>query len=258
MKDENEHNQFNERPDDFGLPGDYFKKSAGSIFNKIEWEEEHKAFVNLLHLKNKPGFIVPEHYFSKKERELELIHYPKLSSLRNRHGFSVPENYFENVRLALPGIILENGEHELQSYEKLTSLKKQNSFGVDPAYFANNASDLKTLLEKNKQAKIISLFSRRLGYAVAALLIAALGIWTYNYYFIPVELKDCGTIACIDKQDLVKTKNLETMEDEDLYRLVDPSALEKKLNKVHNENTSKKDRDDSLNDISGEDLLDEI
>jgi hypothetical protein len=61
-----ENNENNGGPNNFGLPEDYFKKSAGSIMNKIEWLEEHKAYPNLTGLKKESGFVVPALYFENK------------------------------------------------------------------------------------------------------------------------------------------------------------------------------------------------
>ncbi len=148
----------NEKQNNFSLPEDYFNTSAKSIVNKIEWQEEHKEFPNLL-----------EH--------------------RNNTVFGIPENYFE-----------ENG------------------------------NDLNTLLLK-KEAKIVSLFSRRNLYAVAALMVIALGFWIYGSYVKTsvTTLEDCNTLACIDKKDLLKS-NIELLDNDDLYDMANLEKLEQELN----------------------------
>lgn len=258
MKDENENNQTNKESGNFGLPEGYFEKSANSIFNKIEWRDEHKEFPKLLEVKNTNGFIVPENYFSKNEQRLELIQYPILNSIQNKSAFVVPENYFEEAETCELAIVLKEEEDELTGFEKLRSLKKQNSFSISENYFSEQENRLLQILQKPEQVKVISLFSKRIAYAVAALFVVVMGVWIYNFYFTPIQVQDCGTIACVDKQDLVKTKNLERLDDDQLYELVDPSVLEKKLKNSETKKNNKEDQDSSLNNISTDELLDDI
>jgi hypothetical protein len=258
VKNNDANNGFNEQPGNFGLPGNYFQKSAYSILNKIEWQEEHKDFPKLNTHKNKNGFIVPASYFSKNELQLELMQYPNLISLKNVNAFRVPENYFEGRETAELSKVLNESANDLQSFHILGSIKKENNFTVSQDYFSKNGLRLINLLEPGKRARVIHLFSRRIGYAVAAMLLIAIGIWIYNFYFAPVQMKDCGTIACVDKQDLVKTKNLESLDNEELYELVNPKELEKKLEIKEDKNVKKDLKDSSLKSIPTDDLLDEI
>jgi hypothetical protein len=258
MNEDKENSKNKEGSENFGLPEGYFQKSTQSIFNKIEWQEEHKNCPSLLSLKGKTGFIVPENYFIKSEVKLELIEYKELSAAKEGKGFVVPENYFRNNLLILQKMLVGEA-NELQTVDRLSSIQKRNNFSVETDYFSKSESRLKTLLtEGNKPARVISLFTRRVIYSAAAVLIIALGLWIYNFYFIPVAVKDCGTIACVDKQDLVKMKNLENLDNDELYELVDPQKLEKKLEKQKTNDKNKKGTDSSLKQLSTEDLLDEI
>lgn len=260
MKDENAHIPFNNEPDNFGLPGGYFQKSATSIFNKIEWQEEHKAFLKLTDLKHQNanyGFNVPPEYFVKSAEHLENLHYPKLFSLKRSSGFVVPADYFEQAEVNELGKVISDAKDELFSFEKLTSLPKENNFRVDEDFFAGSDKQMHLLLEKPLKGKVINLFTRRIAFAGAALLVASLGFWIYNFYFSTAELKDCGTMACVDKYDLVKTKNLESLDNEELYELVNSGDLEKKLN-IKEQTKNIETKDSSLKELSTEDLLDEI
>lgn len=258
MSKDPENNNLNNEPDNFGLPGDYFQRSAASIMNKIEWLEEHKQFPRLEQLKNKPGFIVPENYFERLESKLELLDYPQLVKLGNNGGYIVPANYFENAEVRELSKVLK-GEDDLSAFSNLNSIKKENPFTVSENYF--EASSQKIHASVQKPAKVISLFSGRVLYSAAAAIAAIiLGVWIYNYYFKPVVSGDCGTIACVDKKDILKSKSLETLDDDQLYEIVDTKKLEEKLEKKENKQDKKeqKEADTSLNNISTEDLIDEI
>lgn len=260
MKEENEHIPLNNEPGNFGLPGGYFQRSATSIFNKIEWQDEHKDFLKLTELKkqnNDCGFNVPVEYFSKSAEHFENLCYPSLFSLKRNSGFVVPADYFAQAEVNELGKVISDVEDELFSFEKLASLPKENNFKMDGNFFEKSVVQIHSLLEKPATGKVINLFMRRIAFAGAALLVASIGFWIYNFYFVTVELKDCGTMACVDKYDLVKTKNLESLDNEELYELVNPGDLEKKLEiKEQTKNTETKDS--SLKDLSTEELLDEI
>lgn len=261
MKDENEHNSFSSEPGNFGLPEGYFQKSASSIFKKLEWQEEHKDLLKLMELKhgakNHYGFDVPQGYFSKKAESFEDLQYPNLSALNRNPGFVVPKDYFEEAEVKELGKVLSDQKDELLSFKTLKTLPKHNHFKVEERFFDASEKEIKTLLEKPQTGRVMSLFGRRIAFTAAAVIMLSLGFWLYDFYFSPVETRDCGTMACVDKHDLVKTKNLESMDNEDLYELVNPSDLEKKLETKEN-TKNKETKDSSLNDVSTEDLLDEI
>lgn len=188
-----------EKQNNFGVPDGYFEKSSQSIFNKIEWQEEHKEYPKLLKYRNIGVFGVPENYFDQSEHKLEMLAYEKLASFNKQNSFSVPENYFE-----------ENKTH-------ISAALKQ-------------------------EAKVISLFSRRNMYAIAALLVLALGFWIYaSYVKTSVNtLEDCNTLACIDKGDLLKS-NTEMLDNDDLYDMADLSELEQRLNSTQQEDNTNED-----------------
>lgn len=258
MDKNNENNSFNSEPNNFGLPKGYFKNSANSIINKIEWVEEHKKFPVLSKLKRDSGFVIPQTYFSENETKLELLEFPKLFSLNKINGFKTPANYFEELEEKQFAEFFTDNENE-NTFEKLKSIPKQNNFKVEDKYFVDFENKLRnTLLNEKKGSKVIKLFSPKIYYAAAAVLTITMGLWIYNQYFKVEELKDCGTLACVDKVDLVKIKNLENLDNDQLYELVDAKKLEEKLENKTTSKTNKKDVDTSLKNVSTEDLLDEI
>jgi len=259
MDNNKENNNFNSEPNNFGLPKGYFRNSANSIVNKIEWLDEHKEFPFLLNLKKDSGFIAPQNYFRDNEFKLELLAYPKLSSLIKTAGFKTPENYFKTIEEKQFIELFTDNENE-NSSKILNTIPKKTAFKVDDDYFDVSAKKINsTLLNgNNKSGRVIKLFSPKFYYAAAAILTITLGLWIYNQYFKIEQLKDCGTLACVDKVDLLKAKNLESIDNDELYELVDTKKLEEKLENKTNTKSKAKDIDTSLNDVSVDDLLDEI
>jgi hypothetical protein len=258
MDKNNENNHLNSEPDNFGLPQGYFQNSANSIVNKIEWVEEHKNFPALEKLKKQSGFIIPNDYFVNNENKLELIEFPKLSALNKINAFKTPANYFNELEEKQFVHFFNENDLEILG-EKLSTIPKQANFKVKENYFDSSAEKISnSLLNEKKGGKLIKLFSPKIYYAAAAILTITLGLWFYNHYFLVAETKDCGTLACVDKADLLKTKNLENLDNDQLYELVDTKKLEEKLENKTNNTTKNEDIDTSLNNVSVDDLLDEI
>jgi hypothetical protein len=258
MDKNNENNHLNSEPDNFGLPQGYFQNSANSIVNKIEWVEEHKNFPALEKLKKQSSFIVPNDYFVNNENKLELIEFPKLSALNKINAFKTPANYFNELEEKQFVHFFNENDLEILG-EKLSTIPKQANFKVKKNYFDSSAEKISnSLLNQKKGGKLIKLFSPKIYYAAAAILTITLGLWFYNHYFLVAETKDCGTLACVDKADLLKTKNLENLDNDQLYELVDTKKLEEKLENKTNNTTKNEDIDTSLNNVSVDDLLDEI
>jgi hypothetical protein len=258
MDKNNENNHLNSEPNNFGLPAGYFQNSANSIVNKIEWVEEHKNFPALEKLKKQSGFIIPNDYFVNNENKLELIEFPKLSALNKINAFKTPANYFNELEEKQFVHFFNENDLEILG-EKLSTIPKQANFKVKKNYFDSSAEKISnSLLNQKKGGKLIKLFSPKIYYAAAAILTITLGLWFYNHYFLVAETKDCGTLACVDKADLLKTKNLENLDNDQLYELVDTKKLEEKLENKTNNTTKNEDIDTSLNNVSVDDLLDEI
>lgn len=231
--------------------------------NKIAWQDEHKELPFLLKLKsqlsaNHCGFVVPQDYFNSTADNLDLVTYPELFKVRNTAVFAVPENYFEKAEVSELAKVINDSEEELLSFTNLNALKNKTGFVIPANYFEKNASQLNSNLVKTEGGKIIHLFTKRLAFAAAAILVLSLGFWIFSFYFTTIEVKDCGTMACIDKNDLVKTKNLENLDNDELYELVNPSKLEKKLEAKEIKKENKKTTDSNFKNLSTEDLLDEM
>ncbi|MCE3258609.1 MAG: hypothetical protein K0S12_250 [Bacteroidetes bacterium] len=259
MSKDFENNNGNKEPNSFGLPEDYFKSSANSIFNKIEWLEEHKAYPHLANLKKESGFVVPETYFNASETELELMPFPNLRNVKKESGFAVPETYFEETEVRELAKVISENENELTGFDTLKAIGKENPFSVKENYFELSQEKLAAAILQ-PEAKVIRLNrggSAKLWYSAAAAVFAiTLGIWIYNQYFKPVVTGDCGTLACVDKKDLLKAKTLENIDSEELYELVDTKKLEENLETKTKEN--KKTNDTASKEIDPDDVMDEL
>ncbi len=251
MSQEKENTEFNRQPNSFSLPDGYFSESAGQLLHKMAWLEEHRQFPALLNLARRPGFIIPTDYFNNCEQRLELLNCPALSALPKQFPFKMPDGYMETIAAKE---LARMSDKELQP----DLGTKQNTFAVTENYFSESADRLhRQLAVKKRPARVIS-FVRRAWVAAAALLVMALGFWIYTVSIKPVEVKDCGTIACVDKNDLLKSKNLENLDSEELLELVNSQKLEEKLNTGSTQLPEKKDPGNVNDSAEDELLMDEI
>jgi len=216
--DKNNHQNFN-------LPQNYFNNSAQSIKNKIECIEELKQF-KILSAKIKTGFNIPQNYFENNEQNFENITYINLSLKHLKTNcFKVPLNYFENTESIISTTVLDKN----YDFEKNNSLK-QSTFQIPDNYFELSANQLKqTLKPKNK---IITLnFSKTVLAMAASVIIVLSVVWFVKFYNVNIET--CGSLACIDVNELKNSKVLENMDSEELYNAVNVNELENTLkNKI--------------------------
>jgi hypothetical protein len=247
-----ENNDNNRKDGDFGLPEGYFEKSGRNIMNKLEWLEEHKIYPRLSELKNSgPGFIVPGGYFDQSEHGLELMAYEKLSGNQKETGFITPLNYLEELEVAELSKVIKDEENELSLFTHLNSVERKNAFDVPANYFESSAEKISSAASgKPAEAKVIKLFGNRYWYSAAAAVMAVvLGLWIYNQYFKVKVNGDCGTLACVDKADLVKSKVMDNLDDEDIYNMVDTKKLEENLKgEKSTDKKNKKETDTSSTD----------
>jgi hypothetical protein len=221
---ENQNNEKGGSKDHFGLPGGYFESSAGKIREKIFWDEEHREFPLLVARRSESGFSVPAQYFETSRLVLEHAEFPVLTKAGRKNAFEVPADYFELAAARIQSALLR-GER---------------------------------VADSGRSAKIISIRSQRLVFAMAAMLLLVLSMWLYSYYFAPAAIEDCGTIACVDKTELVKSKSLEMLEEDDLFEIVNTTELEKKLENSGVPANRRPVKDSSLDEQAGDELLDDI
>lgn len=226
-------------PNGFSMPRDYFADSSGSILNKLGWLEEHKVYPFLSALQKEAGFYVLDQYFEHQRIQMELLPYPHLATrFGEASGFLTPPHYLETATVIYP---------------HLDGLSKANVFAVPDAYFEQSAEGLKP-----REARVIGLWTRRISYSIAALLVLALGIWLFQSLSVAKAGKeDCGTLACIDKKDILESNDLQSVDEEHLYDLVNVKTLEKKLKEEDLKNTKSTTTDSVFLDAA-DDVMDDL
>lgn len=262
MNPNEENNKSNKENNPFSVPGDYFSSFSQKMMHKIELADELKEFKLLSSISKELPFVTPSGYFESKS---ELAQYPSLSALRNKSVFVVPENYFEDaaVRLKEKAMLAE----EMSVYPTLASIDKQNVFEVPAGYFENFSPKVRATItagnnEQDVFTKVLHIvFSKKTVYAIAAMLVISLGIYVFNLDNGTVNT-DCNTVACLDKNEIIKTNQLNSFDEEVLIEAVNTDDLQKNLNKVLEQNaTSSEDENTEsyiLENVDVNDITDEI
>lgn len=239
---ENNYDNFNEeavlpgnnRKNAFALPKGYFDSLSARILNRIEHEEELKECSSLI-ANRKSSFKVPASYFdslaNRLEYNYELSCYPELQKTE-KLKFKIPTEYFANSEKRLANKL--ELESELKEFSVLSSIPKKNSFKTVPSYFENAPEQAK----EKVHAPTISVFQQittilfRPQMAIAASLILIVGIsalWYFNQNDTEKLTGDCMTLACLEKNEILDEKNIQNLDDESLYEMIDESALDQQL-----------------------------
>jgi len=252
----------------FSLPDGYFNSFGKKMMLKIELVEELKEFKVLSSIDKKLPFATPDNYFAGSEVKTELSVYPKLSAVKKLNGFATPELYFETSAQAIKTRI-EIAE-ELKAYPALYAITKENAFVSPENYFEGLSHRMRENIfvhaEESGVTKILHLvFSKKTAYAIAAMLVISFGLYFYNSGEETVS-GDCNTLACLQKQDIVKGDYLNTLDEDALIETVNIEKLTKglqenlKQTKKENETQSeKKNKEDYvLENVDVNDIVDEI
>ncbi len=267
-KNEENNNPDNKENNPFSLPEGYFGSFGKKMMLKIELAEELKEFKILSSIDKKLPFTTPDNYFASVEVKTELSAYPKLTAVKKQNGFSTPELYFETSAQAIKTRI--EITEELKAYPALYSITKENVFTAPQNYFEGLSHRMRENIfvpaQESGVTKILHLvFNKKTAYALAAMLVISFGLYFYNSGEETVT-GDCNTLACLQKQDIVKGDYLNTLDEDALMESVNIEKLSKSLQenlkqtKKENETQSdkKNNEDYVLENVDVNDIVDEI
>ena len=259
----------NNKPNPFGMPENYFDSFKQKMMLKIELADELKEFKMLSGIEKKLPFVTPDNYFAQSglESKVELAPYEKLVTVKRENNFITPELYFEKA--AVRTVTKIEVAEELKEFVTLASIEKENVFAVPNAYFDNLSYEIreKVFAEKNKTSVFDNVlhivFSKKTVYALAATLVLSLGLYFYNSTE-KVVGTDCGTLACLDRNEILKDNQLLPLDEESLMEMVNVESLSKNL-KQDLERTTEEKKEDSkenenfvLENVDVNDIVDEI
>ncbi len=250
----------------FGLPSDYFSMFEAKLREKMELQDELEQYPVLSSIQKNNVFEVPANYFKVSENALEIkAELEALPQLQNMKRF-VPEELEADYIHYLKSSVNHKIElaDELKEYKTLYSLDKVNSFIVSDTYFETVSERVKERLYSVKESKVSILdsvldfvFGKKMAFAFGLVTIISLSVYFYNSPEKPLEMGDCKTLACLERQEILNNNKVISNFDEDqLMDLVDVNTLNEQLNSSQQKSTT--DKKINLDSISEDDLLDEL
>lgn len=250
----------------FGLPSDYFSLFEAKLREKMELQDELEQYPALSSIQKNNVFEVPANYFKESENALEIkAELEALPQLQNMKRF-VPEELEADYIHYLKSSVNHKIElaDELKEYKTLYSLDKVNSFIVSDTYFETVTERVKERLYSVKESKVSILdsvldfvFGKKMAFAFGLVTIISLSVYFYNSPEKTLEMGDCKTLACLERQEILNNNKVISNFDEDqLMDLVDVNTLNEQLNSSQQKSTT--DKKINLDSISEDDLLDEL
>ncbi|MES2515956.1 MAG: hypothetical protein V4580_17515 [Bacteroidota bacterium] len=249
----------------FELPSGYFASFEDKLRQKLELADELNEFPLLLSIPKNNLFTVPGNYFMACENALELkaelADYTQLQNIRPFVAADLEAEYIDRLQSSV-NYKVELAE-EIKEYKKLYVIDKVNSFIASDAYFDGIAERVKDKVYASKGPRVSILdslkdviFGKKVAFAFGIAFLVSLSLYFYKSSEKPLEISDCKTLACLEKQEILNNNNVISNFDEDqLIDLVDVNTLNEQLNP-----NSEKTHTDKINvdSISEDDLLDEL
>ena len=251
----------------FGMPSDYFASFEDKLRKKLESQEELNEFPILSSIPKNNLFTTPYNYFAATENSLEikaeLAAYSKLQSVKPFVPNELDAQYISHLQSSI-NYKVELVE-ELKAYERLYAIDKVNPFIASDIYFESIAERVKDRIHSVKETKesvldsvLDFIFGKKTAFAFGIIFIVSLSIYFYPSSEKPLEMGDCKTLACLERQEILNNnKEISHFDEDQLMDMVDINKLNDQLNsKTEKENTST----DKLNmdSISDDDILDEL
>ncbi len=251
----------------FGLPSDYFGSFEDKLRKKLELQEELNEFPLLSSIPKNNLFTTPTDYFVSAENSLEikaeLAAYTHLQSIKPFVPAELETEYTSCLRSSIDHKI--QLAEELKPYEKLYAIDKVNPFIVSENYFESIAERVKDKIYsvKNSKASVLEslldlVFGKNMAFAFGILFIVSLSLYFYQSSTKPLEMGDCKTLACLERQEILNNNKVISNFDEDqLMEMVDVNTLNEQLNSGSKKTNTTTDKL-NMDSISDDDLLDEL
>lgn len=249
----------------FGLPSDYFSSFEDKLKKRLEAENELSEFPVLAAINKVNTFLVPDDYFSasqhKLEQAVELSSYTSLNSIKKYAFIDLEEDYAIYLKGALAHKI-ELAE-ELKPYETLYNLEKERAFMVPENYFENLQIKDRIHTVKESRVSVVDrvldfIFGRKVALAFGALVVIAFSVFIYGLSKENVEKSNCQTLACLEKQEILNDRSINTFDEDQLMDLVDINSLSKQLRNEMLETDSLQPEEYILDNVDTDQLLEEL
>ena len=198
---------------------------------------------------------------SRKE-EGSILGHAKLQSIKPFVPTELEADYIKHLQSCIQYKV--ELTEELKSYEKLYSIDKVNQFVVYDSYFETFAERVKDKIFATKENKVSVLdsvldfiFGKKTAFSFGIITVIGLAVYFYKSSEKPLEMGDCKTLACLERQEILNNNKVISNFDEDqLMDLVDVNSLDKQLNSKKETKVSTEQL--NMDSVSEQDILDEL
>jgi hypothetical protein len=252
----------------FGLPADYFSTFEDKLKQKMELKSELSEFPLLSSIQKTNVFTAPADYFQSAKNSLEytteLTSYPKLEAVKVPVFAELTEDYKKEFQSVL-NYKIELAD-ELKAYATLYNLDKTNAFSVPENYFDTVASQVKERIHavNHSKASVLDtvldfILGKKLALSFGLVLIIGLSVY-FNQPAEPVvNVGDCKTLACLERQEILNdNKVISNLDEDQLMDLVDINSLNDQLNSGKQKTTKSTIQKNDLDSVNEDDLLDQL
>ena len=215
----------------YSVPAGYFENLAAAVLARIKALEANNI-----------------------AKELEFLS-PYLSRLEKQMPYSIPEGYFEKLPTDLLNSVSKDSltaKEELASISPLlSSLKKENPYTVPDGYF-DRISTIHQKEEKQRAAKVVSLFSRTWFRYAAAAVVTGIIILT-GFQLFTTEKEPGGKALAKFTRDIIK---MDDQQKDDMIDFFDAGLDGKETAQVNTDAKNSQEVKELLEGVSEEELKD--
>jgi hypothetical protein len=251
----------------FGMPSDYFASFEDKLKKKMESENELSDFPLLSSTQKINSFKIPTNYFSKSENAIEqateLANYPELQSFQKPVFADLEADYIQQLNASIQDKV--ELVDELKAYSTLYALSKVHSFVVAENYFEVLPLRVKERIHVTRKPKASAIetvldfiFGKKLALSFGLAAIICVSIYFYQSSKKGIELNNCQTLACLEKQDILNDKSINNFDDDQLMDLVNVKSLDKQLKFEVLPTDSLQQEEFILDNVNTDQLLEEL
>lgn len=230
---------FDDGKSGFDVPFNYFSLFENKLKAKLEFDTELSEFNLLAAINKNNNFVTPINYFKNSEVKLEnvseLFLFENLQNIKKVEHNDLKSEYTNYLQTKLVKKI--DLIDEVINYNTLYSLEKTNAYLVADNYFENLHSQIKEKIYATSEIKTNTIdaildfiFGKKMALAFGLFLLIGLSIVLFNASQKTIINADCNTLACLQKQELLKTKTILVLDEEQLIDLVNEKTFDKQIN----------------------------
>ena len=217
-----------------------YKLSEKKMNKRFEISEELKNISPLVAgISNANVFTVPDGYFETLSDTVLICLHP-INIVDNAHGNDIPVNYFNTLADTILAKIKAQeaitAADELKAISSVVAgINKTNLFEIPQEYFTNLPDAVLKTVNQQQHTKVISISSRWIKYAAAAVIIGAVALGVFKYANKPAIDISGTAVAAKLEPSIEKGKNMDDKKFDETLNNLSEEDIVKYLEKNGND-----------------------